>query len=44
MALGTDSGGVPAVMNVTPTGGYNNGNCGGWGFSSLKNVSAAIFS
>ena len=31
MALGTDSGGVPAVMNVTPTGGYNNGNCGGWG-------------
>ena len=31
MALGTDSGGVPAVMNVTPTGGYNNGTCGGWG-------------
>lgn len=31
MALGTDSGGIPAVMNVTPTGGYNNGNCGGWG-------------
>lgn len=32
MSLGSD-GGVPAVMNVTPTGtGYNNGNCGGgWG-------------
>lgn len=24
--------GIPAVMNVTPTNGYNNGgNCGGWG-------------
>lgn len=31
MSLGTEGGGVPAVMNVTPTGGtgYNNG--GGWG-------------
>lgn len=31
MSLGSESGGVPAVMNVTPTGsaGYNNG--GGWG-------------
>lgn len=29
MSLGSE-GGVPAVMNVTPTGtGYNNG--GGWG-------------
>lgn len=28
MSLGSD-GGVPAVMNVTPTGGY--GNSGGWG-------------
>ena len=31
MSLGSE-GGVPAVMNVTPTGtGYNNGSCGGWG-------------
>lgn len=32
MSLGSD-GGVPAVMNVTPTGtSYSNGNCGGgWG-------------
>lgn len=30
MSLGSEGGGVPAVMNVTPTGtGYNNG--GGWG-------------
>ena len=30
MSLGSENGGVPAVMNVTPTGtGYNNG--GGWG-------------
>ncbi len=32
MSLGSESGGVPAVMNVTPTGtAYNGGNCGGWG-------------
>ena len=34
MSLGSESGGVPAVMNVTPTGsaGYNNGGWGGdWG-------------
>jgi len=31
MSLGTESGGIPAVMNVTPTGTAN-GNCGGgWG-------------
>ena len=31
MSLGSE-GGVPAVMNVTPTGTANNGgNCGGWG-------------
>lgn len=31
MSLGNE-GGVPAVMNVTPTGtAYSNGNCGGWG-------------
>ena len=32
MSLGSENGGVPAVMNVTPTGSaYNGGNCGGWG-------------
>ena len=34
MSLGSENGGVPAVMNVTPTGsaGYNNGGWGGdWG-------------
>lgn len=32
MSLGSENGGVPAVMNVTPTGtAYNGGNCGGWG-------------
>lgn len=32
MSLGSESGGVPAVMNVTPTGtAYNGGNCGGCG-------------
>lgn len=34
MSLGSEGGGVPAVMNVTPTGGtgYNNGGWGGdWG-------------
>lgn len=32
MSLGSENGGVPAVMNVTPTGSaYNNGGCGGWG-------------
>lgn len=30
MSLGNE-GGVPAVMNVTPTGTASNGNCGGWG-------------
>ena len=30
MSLGNESGGVPAVMNVTPTGGGSNCN-GGWG-------------
>lgn len=31
MSLGSENG-IPAVMNVTPTGGYNNANCGnGWG-------------
>lgn len=30
MSLVNESGGVPAVMNVTPTGAAN-GNCGGWG-------------
>lgn len=30
MSLGTENGGVPAVMNVTPTGAAN-GNGGGWG-------------
>ena len=29
MSLGND--GIPAVMSVTPTNGYSNGNCGGWG-------------
>ena len=32
MSLGSENGGVPAVMNVTPTGTAGNGNCGnGWG-------------
>lgn len=31
MSLGMDGGGVPAVMNVTPTGTANGGNGGGWG-------------
>lgn len=31
MSLGSENGGVPAVMNVTPTGATGNGNCGGWG-------------
>lgn len=32
MSLGSENGGIPAVMNVTPTGtAYNSGNCGGWG-------------
>ena len=31
MSLVNENGGVPAVMNVTPTGAANGGNCGGWG-------------
>lgn len=31
MSLVNEGGGVPAVMNVTPTGTANGGNCGGWG-------------
>ncbi len=32
MSLGSENGGVPAVMNVTPTGTAGNSNCGnGWG-------------
>ena len=32
MSLGSENGGVPAVMNVTPTGTAYNGSCGGgWG-------------
>ena len=33
MSLVNEGGGVPAVMNVTPTGSSagSNGNCGGWG-------------
>ena len=31
MSLVNENGGVPAVMNVTPTGTANGGNCGGWG-------------
>ena len=41
MSLGNDVGGVPAVMNVTPTGNAGYCNSGGWGGYSSSSVCSA---